>query len=166
MTATVQVNFPNVIKNRSKRPKPGTANHRRSTYYRVLMRNMNPGPRLNKWEPITTHGFQVTCQSYLEASELVLFVGGPLHPRPSAAMEDDAYERWLLKRWFLIEPWVPGHPFDDNGINPREMEITFGAFIRGWYPAAEDIPGILGEGRRSGVEMMAERIVRDRWKDR
>jgi hypothetical protein len=126
------------------------------------MQNMNPGPRLNRWEPITANGYQVTCQSYLEASELILLVGGALHSRPSAAMDDDAYEKWLLKHWFVIEAWTPSYPFDERGVNKREMEMSFGLFIRGWFPDAEDLP----IGARTGIMDMAEKILRSRWADR
>lgn len=128
--------------------------------YRILMRQQKPGPNHGRWEPVTTNGFVVVCPSKLEASECVWMIGGRYFPRPDWMLvengedSDFRYLAWLLRNHFRIEPYV-------KGSDP--MEVWFSDFIRGWYPDAADIPGVI---RGSGAAPAIESALRYRWRDR
>lgn len=133
---------------------------RRDACWRVLMRDQRPGATHGRWQPISTNGFVVVCPSRLEACECVWIVGGRYFPRPDHLVVDGsedaetAYLRWLLDHHFRLEPYT-------KGSDP--MEVWFSDFLRGWYPSAEDIPGV-GVGSRGA--MLVAQSLRSRWEDR
>jgi len=133
---------------------------KKSECFLVLMRNLTAGEQQGKWQPISTNGFRVVCPSRLEACECVWMVGGALYPRPrhlASATEDAdfAYLRWLLDHHFRIVPHTAG----------GAMEVWFSDFIRGWYPAAEDIPGATAP-IPDNARAMAEAALRFNWEGR
>lgn len=136
---------------------------RRQYCHRILMRRQTPGPNHGRWEPISSNGFMVVCASKLEAYECIWFVAPPLFPRPESLLRsgdgedaDFAYMRWLLDHHFVIENHV-------KGSDP--MEMWFSDFIRGWYPDAEDVPGVT-KGARSGSLEMLTAALKARWEGR
>lgn len=132
--------------------------------FRVLMRQQKPGPQHGRWEPISSNGFVVVAASKLEAYELVWFVGGRFFPRPDSMVVSDRpgedadfkYLRWLMDYHFVVEPYT-------KGSDP--MEVWFSDFVRGWYPAAEDIPGAT-KGAKSEALALLEPALRSRWENR
>lgn len=138
--------------------KPGSAVRRKASCFRVLMRNMRPGPRLNHWEAISTNGFTIVCPSKVEACELVWFVGARYFPRPDANMTDEDYLDWLLRHYFRLEPHVPT-PQAFLGVDKKTMEVSFALALRGWVPSLDDIP--LGPDS-PGVEIVRDQLEQ-RW---
>lgn len=114
--------------------------------YRVLTRNLNPGPMHGQWHAISTSGFVVCCPGKKEAKELVWLVGGRTYPRPASLIHDDdaddfRYLGWLLRHHFRIDPLASTDvgPFDEQGVCRKRAQVMLHAFLRGWYPGAQDL---------------------------
>lgn len=97
--------------------------------YLVLTRCQQPGEGFMRWQPLSRMGWRVVCLSQLDAHECVLMVGGYAYPRPSPVMDDDEYERWLLRTHFRVQPYeVTG-----------KGEVTFLEWHRGWVPGLDEL---------------------------
>jgi hypothetical protein len=140
----------------------GSGITRTSSCYRVLMRNLVPGPRLNKWEVISTSGYAIVCPSKMEACLLVWFVGGRYYPRPDYLngpdeKDDLRYLDWLLKHHFRLERHVPTRDAF-LGVCKKTMEVSFALALRGWVPSLEDVP--------MGPDFPGVELVRDQLESR
>lgn len=139
----------------------GSAIRRRSTCYRVLVRQQHPGSQLDRWQVATTSGFAVVFHSKLEVAEFVWMYGGKHWPRPNPRMTDEKYLEWLMKHHFKWEQYVPTSG-GFLGVDRRALEVSWSLVIRGWYPDAEDIPGAL-PGTSPTTELV-RRMVEERFR--
>lgn len=141
-------------------------NVKRQNCLRVLTRNMHAGPTHGRWQVVSTSGFAVVCVSYVQATELVYFLGARSFPRPAwlASLEvgdDIPYLDWLLAHHFRIDSMTGESvgPFDEQGVCRRPPQVMFSTWLRGWYPAAEDILATVASS-------IVEPALRARWQGR
>jgi len=116
----------------------------RNDCYQVVMRSL--AHRQGQWEAISRCGFVVVSPSYLEACNLVWMVGARHFPRPAELIHNDDHDEerylgWLLRNYFRIEPLESCRvgTFDERGVCRRPPQMLLWAFLRGWYPDAEDL---------------------------
>lgn len=136
--------------------------------FRVLTRDQRSGETHGRWQVVTTSGFAVICVSYLQATELVYFLGARSFPRPIHLArldsgDDIPYLDWLLRHHFRIDSMTGETvgPFDEEGVCARPPQVKFSTFIRGWYPNAEEVLQMA-----SMASEIVEPALRARWEGR
>lgn len=135
------------------RVKPGSG-ITKSTWYRLLVRNMRPGPNHGRWEPVTRHGFLVVACSKIEAYEVCFMLGQRYFGDPGFDT-DEGYIEWLLRNYIKLEQWTPLESDVEEGISARKMEMSVYKFLRGWVPGTTAV-------NHSATTELASKIIRER----